>query len=226
MSKDIISEQLRIYSGNYSKFGVTPKGVRNNNEESQYLRFARILNSFNLSKPFSIHDIGCGTCALHKYLLNKKTQHVYYGSEIVNDMVIDSQKTYPEAKLFIRDILKTGKIEKCNIVVSSGTFYIKGKTSKKAWEKYVYSTIMKMFEISTTGISFNMLTSYNTFESTELAYFSPLKVLDFCINNLSRYTYIDNAYPLYEFTVTVLQQKHIQAEFRDKSFAKYFKNDK
>ena len=68
MSKDLISEQLRIYSDNYLKFGVTPKGVRNNNEESQYLRFARILNSFNLSKPFSIHDIGCGTCAGPKAL--------------------------------------------------------------------------------------------------------------------------------------------------------------
>jgi SAM-dependent methyltransferase len=226
MSNLIINRQTEIYRDSYSKFGDTPKGVYINDVQTQYLRFDKIVHGFNISKPFTLLDVGCGTCTLHKYLLERKIKHTYQGVELVEEMTEYSKKKYPSIKIFLGDILTNQKIKKCDWVIASSTFYLKGETSKKDWEKYVYKMINRMFELSTNGISFNLLTAYNTFEATELSYFNPQKVLDFCIKNLSRYVTIDHAYPLYEFTVTVYKSNYIKKLYPGAAYAKYFKNDK
>ena len=95
---------------------------------------------------------------------------------------------------------------------------------KILWEDYCYKLIEKMFSICKKGIVFNFLTSNNTFTKDDLIYFNPMKILDFCINKLSRFVIVDNCYPLYEVTITVYKKDFIKELYPEGCFIKYFRN--
>src|SRR6185312_9297066 len=97
MSGSFTNEQIEAYRKNFLEHGDTPRGVFWNNQDTQYLRFERLLKNL---------DIGCATCSLHEYLLNKKIKHDYHGNEIVPEMVTMAKKKYPEITVKERDILK------------------------------------------------------------------------------------------------------------------------
>src|SRR5579863_1775865 len=136
MKDDIIEQQKDIYSKSFSEHGATPKGVLCNTTRSQYIRFDKLLKNFDLSKPFSIHDIGCGTCALHEYLLERKLEHSYHGTEIVKEMVEYDKKKFPGIEIYERNILTDKDVEICDIAVSSGIFYQIGKMDVASWKQY------------------------------------------------------------------------------------------
>jgi len=223
MSDSLLNEQREIYRKNFLEYGDTPLGVFWNNRETQYLRFERLLKNFNMSRqPFSIHDIGCGTCALHEYLLEKKIDHSYHGTEIVHEMIKVSLKKFNDIKIVERNILTEKDIEICDIGVVSGAFNYGGHPDKKKWKEYVFNMMNKIFSITSQGSSFNFLTSLNTFSHPSLYYFSPAEVLDYCMNNLSRFVILDHAYPLFEFTVTILKEDYLGKEYLNPVFKKYF----
>ncbi len=193
MNNPFPTEHIALYRENFLKFGDTPEGVLWNNQNSQYLRFERLLKNFNLSKRFSIHDIGCGTCGLHEYLLHENINHDYHGSELVSEMVSLSKKKFKHINVFERDILSSKNIETCDFGVISGTFNLAGNSTKEMWHNYVFSIIQKLFSISSSAISVNFLSTYNTFTDDSLSYFDPRDVMDFCIKNLSRFLILDHS---------------------------------
>ena len=101
MNESLLDNQRKAYSENFSKYGPTPMGTYQNNIETQYLRFERLIK--NLRKELDntrIHDIGSGTCDFHKYLLDNNIPHEYSGTEIVQEMIDYSLSQYTEIELF------------------------------------------------------------------------------------------------------------------------------
>jgi len=222
MSGSFTNEQIEAYRKNFLEHGDTPRGVFWNNQDTQYLRFERLLKNLDITTPFSIHDIGCATCSLHEYLLNKKIKHDYHGTEIVPEMVTMAKKKYPEITVKERDILKDTVIETCDYGIVSGTFNLKGDSNEKEWENYVFALMKKLFTVSSKAVAFNFLTTYKTFTDPTLAYFNPQEVFDFCMKNFSRFVIIDHAYPLYEFTITVYKQDYMEQMYNNPLYGKYF----
>jgi hypothetical protein len=223
-SDKIIKAQLDAYRPNFLEHGDKPQGTFQNNSETQQLRFERIIRQFNLQQnKFSIQDIGCGTCDLHQYLLDKKIEHKYCGVEIVPEMIETARKKFPEITLNNYDLIKDKNIPLCDITVLSGTLNLLAGVSESEWKDFSFSLIKRMFELSKVGISFNLLTSHRTFSDPTLAYFNPAEIFDFCVQNLSRFVLLDHAYPLYEFSVTVFHKEHMRNEFNNEAFQKYLK---
>jgi len=222
MNNSLLDNQRKAYSENFSKYGATPLGTYQNNLETQYLRFERLIK--NLRKDLEntrIHDIGSGTCDFHRFLLENNINHEYHGTEIVQEMIDFSLSVYPDIKLYNRDLLSVSD-EMYDFNVLSGTLNISHDLDKKAWKEYSYNLVEKMFALSSKGIAFNFLSSYNTFTKEDLVYFDPREFLNFCIKKLSRFVIIDQCYPLYEATCTVFKKQFIRSVYKEKAFDKYF----
>ncbi|MEI6143401.1 MAG: hypothetical protein WCP85_29260 [Mariniphaga sp.] len=224
MYNSILNYQRKIIGETFGKYGATPMGTYQNNTATQYLRFDRlILNIKEIIKGGTIHDVGTGICDLHKYLISKNINHLYSGTEIVQAMIDFSINKYPGIELYNRDLLTVNN-ESYDFLLLSGTLNNVHELDKNIWEEYAYNLIEKMFSLCNKGIAFNFLTSNNTFSQDDLIYFDPGKVLNFCINKLSRFVVVDNSYPLYEVTITVFKKEFIKELYSDENFAKYFKN--
>jgi len=136
MIENIIYKQSIVYKENFLREGPCPKGVFWNNTQSQYLRFQRLFNQFpKLPDTFTIHDVGCGICDLHSFLSSKHINHVYSGTEIVQEMVDYSLKKYPGIQIQNRDILFAPSNEKYDVVVLSGTLNLFSGVSHENWRK-------------------------------------------------------------------------------------------
>lgn len=223
---DIIQRQIEAYRPNFLKHGDSPKGTFQNNTETQYLRFAKLLENLPIERggEFSIHDVGSGMCDLHKFLLEQNINHAYSGTEVVQEMIDIAKKKFPEIKLFNRDLLSVTETGVYDFVVLSGTFNLPSSVPQTEWKEFCEQVIVKMFDLAKKGIAFNFLTTESTFTDPTLFYFSPSEALTFCQKNLSRFVFVDHAYPLYEFTVTVLKKTPLKDQYAGEAFEKYFKN--
>jgi hypothetical protein len=222
----LVEGQLKVYRENFIRFGDTPEGTFHNNRTTQYLRFSRLIDPLLplAPNPFHIHDVGAGPADLHQYLLERNIVHAYSGSEIVPEMIEVASRKYSDVKMFCRPISDAPSHEKYDFVVLCGTFNMPGGTPREEWARFVNDTIRKMYSMCRLGISFNFLTTYNTFSDPTLFYVNPFEAADFCLKELSRFTLLDHAYPLYEGTITVFTKDCIQQGYLEAHFSKYFKN--
>lgn len=224
MKSEIIEKQIEAYRPNFLTYGDSPKGTFQNNTETQYLRFSKLLENLPIrsGQSFSIHDVGSGTCDLHRFLLNQGIDHVYSGTEIVQEMIDLAQKKYPDVKLFNRDILAVNENEAYDFVVLSGMLNLPGSVQREEWRKFCMLIVLKMFMLAQKAISFNFLTTESTFTDPTLFYLNPSEILTFCQKNLSRFTLVDNSYPLFEVTVTAFKKSHVKERYSTEAFEKYF----
>ena len=222
MNEEILKNQREAYRNSFKKFGATPKGTFQNNTETQYLRFERLLMHIRPFLTGSIHDVGSGLCDLHKYLLMKDIKHEYSGTEIVQEMIDFATSQFENIQLFNRDLLSSGPEEKYDYLVLSGTLNLLNNQDPAEWKDYCFKLIEKMYDMSLKAISFNGLTSFNTFSDPSLCYFNPAEVFEFCIKNLSRFVIIDLGYPLFEFTCTVFRPEFMSDHYNSAPFRKYF----
>ena len=224
MNPRILSAQRERYRTQFEKQGDSPQATFQNDPQTRSLRFERLLKPLfpSFSGCFSIHDVGSGLCDLHEYLLDRGVNHEYSGTEIVPEMIAHSKQKFPGIALYERDLVNNPSSEKYDFVVLSGTLNLLCGLDRKGWEKYAHLLLIRMFEMAQRAISFNFLTTYNTFTAPELCYFDPKALFDFCQKKLSRFVWLDHAYPLYEATIAVFQPPELKSGYPDAAFRKYF----
>jgi hypothetical protein len=205
----------------------SPLSLSYNNIKSQNLRFEKINKLFSYEEngaPFSIHEIGSGLAHYYEYIKNNKIfeNAVYSGSDIVPDFIEFCDLKYPNLSFKNRDITETLPDEKYDYLMLSGTFNPILDSPIQEWETFIHSMIKSMFAMSKKGIAFNFITSYSDYNASDLYYCDPKKMINFVVNNLSRFFLIDSAYPLYEFTVCVYKKNFLNKIYNSKEFDKYF----
>ena len=227
MSK-IIDSQLSIYQNHFKAHGDTPEGTYNQNEAIQDLRFQRLIKQFTQQdSEYSIHDVGCGICDLHQYLINNELKLVYSGTDIVPEMKKLAVEKFPKIDFKVRDIIEDDTSnEQYDFLVLAGTFNIPGDCALNDWVSFTNEMIRKMFSMAKLGISFNFLTTNADFFHPDMYYRNPYDVFDFCSKHLSRHIVIDQAYPLYEYPVTVFSEEYMLEIHTDPKFKKYMKSYK
>lgn len=221
----IVRGQVEVYRENFLRHGDTAQGTYHNDRATQYLRFERLVEPLLRYAPpgFSLHDVGAGSAELHRYLLDRGIAHRYSGSEIVPEMVAAARAKFPEAEVRLRAIAEAAPSESYDFVVLCGTFNQPGDIGRDAWARFVEDTLRRMFALCRLGISFNFLTSYNTFAIERLHYQDPLAIAGFCLRELSRFVVVDHSLPLYEANVAVFREECIRAAHPDAPLAKYFR---
>jgi len=221
---DIVKKQIEAYQTNFIANNNSPRGTFQNNITTQHERFNQLISPLLpfRANGFSICDVGSGTGDLHQYLLDRGIAHDYKGIEIVPEMVDYSLNKYPDIEIFNVDLLSYQFDRKFDFVVLSGTFNIPGGVLEDQWKDFIFSAIKRMFELCNTGISFNALTTYSTFSASELFYLDPAEVLSYIQSHISRFCYINTAYPLYEVSYSVFKPEAIRDRFKHADFDKYF----
>lgn len=226
-NEDTLKFQREIYGANFRKHGDTPQGVFWNDEATQYLRFERLLAEIlrhEGANSFSLHDVGCGTCALFEYLSNAKVACEYSGTEIVPEMILLCQQKYPDLDVQNRDIVSENETQRYDYVTLSGVLNLRGACPEDVWMTHCKRMLSSMFKMSRYGISFNFLTSNITVASDPtLQYMDPAEILRYCHDTFSRFVIVDHSYPLFEVTVSVFKKEGMQRRYSSTQFAKYFK---
>ena len=223
-SKKLIKAQLDIYDSQIKKYGDSPQSTHNQLLEIQNLRFERLLANINTDKNYSVHDVGCGICDMYNYLKKRKYKLIYSGTDIVPAMKKMAINKFPELEYHIRDIIQDRVEETYDYVVLSGTFNLPGDINHKEWKDFTRSMIISMFKIANKGIAFNFLSQNADFYNSKMYYESISEITSFCLKNFSRFIYVDHAYPLHEFTLTVLKPKAVKQRYTNKTFNKYYKD--
>jgi len=207
----ILQAQRELYRGNFLKHGDTPRGTFQNNRVTMHLRYERLVAGFDLSDRPSVLDVGCGLADLHAYLKKRGVAHRYHGSEIVPEMVEACRLKYPDIEVDGRTIFEF-PARSFDWVVLSGALNLRGGVELGRWHRYAMSLVEQMYAVCRLGMSFNFLTTYNTFQDPELGYFDPGVVLNRMLG-LSRFVSVDHAYPLYECSVRVATEECLKRQF-------------
>lgn len=222
----ILDAQLEVYKPAFLEYGDSPKGTHQNNQETQHLRFQMLTGHLlDNSTHNTIEDIGCGICDLYGYLKDRDVKFTYSGTEIVSEMIAYAKRKYPDITIKNRDIMNESNAGKYDYVVLSGTLNMPGNIQKEEWKSFCYSLIRKMYGMCNKAMSFNFLTTHNTFNDPTLFYLDPAEAVDFCLRYLSRFVEMKHNYALYEATITVYRANYIQREYKDMAFTKYFSNN-
>ena len=204
MHTTFLKQSARYYSDRLSAHGPTPAGVDWNSEDSQLLRFDRLLRICCETAAFSINDFGCGYGALLAYMQTKGLAADYRGFDISLDMLAAAQSLFGGSThaRFFSDLTA---LPEADYTVASGIFNVKLDADVTEWTEYVTDQLRVMHRLSIRGFSFNMLTSYSDSERMRpsLYYGDPRYFFDFCKRNFSRHVYLLHDYELYEFTIGV-----------------------
>lgn len=223
MENDLLRMQADVYRRAFMKHGDDPRSTIQNDRLTQYLRFERLIRElFPAEGAPSIHDVGSGLCDMHAFLNQLGIQHVYSGTEIVEEMSDRARELYPGIELKNRDIINAAPDERYDYIVLSGTLnYIPEGTDREAWRAYCLQLIDQMFAMCRHAISFNFMTTVHDFGADNLLYFDPEALFSRCARTLSRHVVLDHGYPLYEATITVFRKEWMTQRFPAPPLARY-----
>ncbi len=202
----IINQVLDYYNEKLETFGATPRGVDWNSEESQELRFTKLLEIVETFKlDFSVLDYGCGFGAMYPFMRKIFVNDFSFTGFDISENMIQKAKENFANDLKSQWCFSLSENCESDYVIASGIFNVRLKNKKDEWGKYILETLTEMNKYAKKGFSFNMLTSYSDkeFMKEYLYYADPLFYFDFCKKNFSKYVTIMHDYPLYEFTILV-----------------------
>lgn len=198
-----LSKIKKLYDDNLDQFGVDSKSVGWTTADSQSLRFKKLLSVVDdKESSFSLNELGCGYGELFKYCEDSNYNLNIYNGYDISSKMLDAAKVYlasPKAFFFKNSVIDT----KADYTITSGIFNVMFDHEQNSWEDHIKQTLINMFENSTKGISFNLLTSYVDYEADNLYYAEPEYFFNFCKRELSKYVSLIHDYNLYEWTILV-----------------------
>lgn len=194
------------YAERLARFGATARGVDWNSDDSQALRFDRLLQIVEPGAgdaAASILDVGCGYGALLSHLRARGFAHGYTGFDISRSMIEAARATHAATgAAFTAD---HGEVAPASYVVASGIFNVKLHHTTDAWRAYVIEVLTQMHGWATRGFAFNMLSTYSdpARRRSDLHYADPREMFDVCKQTFSPRVSLLHDYPLFEFTILV-----------------------
>ncbi|MBI3299567.1 MAG: class I SAM-dependent methyltransferase [Elusimicrobia bacterium] len=195
---------LEHYQDLYLRHGDSPHAVQLSDKRSQERRF-EILSQI-AAQLGTVGDIGCGLGHFFAYLKRRGFRGSYKGVDFVPEFIEAARVKYadaPRARFSVCDIEKGALPTGCDYLFLSGVF----NNKRRANERFMYSTIGRMFRAARKGVAFNAMSTYVDYQDKSLYYSDPLKVFDFCKRRLTskvtlRHDYLvkDNSIP-FEYAV-------------------------
>jgi len=139
-----------LYSNLFRRFGPRPEALHWNSRESQDIRFG-VLAKIGSLDGMSILDIGCGLGDFFGYLKAHGVSCAMTGIDIVAPLVAHVRKTYPEAKIYQKNILTDPfSADSYDYVFSSGLYAFGNRP-------FFEAMLCEAFRICRKGYAFNIL---------------------------------------------------------------------
>lgn len=205
-----------FYNSNYEKYGYSVKSLAWI-KGKQNIRFDALTKFWDLSRPFSILDIGCGFGDLNKFFALKGiSEYTYRGIDLVEGMISTAKEIYKD-----RDnlVFETGDFvsdfpeeKKYDFVLASGIFNF--QMNEGGNYENIESILKKALAVCNDrgSVSFDFQSDKVDFfsENGVSFYNSPEKVLSIAYKH-SRNVILNNLYMPFEFSMTI---------FKDDTFEK------
>jgi hypothetical protein len=220
----IRTNQEQYYRDLLEKHASTPMAVSSESAAHKRLRFEQISKVFGDDTTFSLHDVGMGLGAYGSYLIENHPNKsiAYSGSEILPEFVEGARAAHPTCQFFCRDIAEQSGKDIYDYVILSGVFHQRRETSISDWEKFSRVILRNSFAMCRKGFAFNFISPFVDFYQTEVYYANLPRIINFVVEELSRFFVINHSYALYEFTIYVYRENVISARDNAEEFRKYF----
>ena len=197
----------QLYEKSLSDHGLDSKSVGWKDEESQLLRFQKLVyvidERASNGEEISVNDLGCGYGAMFRYLdaIDGVRLGKYFGYDISDEMLNTAKGVVADPRAeFIKGARATNEADYSFV---SGTFNVKLEASDEVWGEHVKAALLNLAEKSRRGLAFNLLSTYVDWKQDHLYYADPFVFFDFCKRNLSPHVALLHDYPLYEWTIIV-----------------------
>jgi len=203
-----LDELARQSTEKLRTFGTTHRGVGYRDENSQPIRFGKLVEVIygEVGDGVAINDLGCGYGALFEFIEKNTPIRIseYFGYDLSPEMLVAGKEFLTDDRAsFLKSPTVTTRADYSFV---SGTFNHRPGATDEAWTSYVEETLLNLAEFSRVGFSFNMLTTYVDFKVDDLYYANPFHFFDYCKRNISKYVALSHDYPLFEWTMHVWQQ--------------------
>lgn len=202
----LLTPVVTAYRKRLHRFGPTARGVFWRDEASSRLRFevlARIIDERDHAGEAVVNDLGCGYGAMFDVLRTHPALRGgrYYGYDMCTEMVEACQRRIRDPRAtFIRHVRATVLAD---YSFASGTFNLKLDAPSRPWNGYVKASLELLWEMSRTGLAFNMLDLRHRRGDNGLYYADAGEFLDFCRTRLSDDTELIEDYGLPDWTMLV-----------------------
>lgn len=198
----ILSRVDAYYTKKLNRHGTTARGVDWNSEQSQRLRFEKLLEMCSGDDHISINDYGCGYGALADFMQECGFNFEYFGFDVSATMIDKARELHEEigSMSFHETVHPMKPADYC---VASGVFNVKMDVDTMDWEEYVFHGIEELAGLATRGFAFNVLTDKADADRRrpDLYYANPLRFLAHCRQRYSRSAVLLEDYGLWEFTI-------------------------
>lgn len=180
-------KQLKLLSDHYAKrvalFGDSAEATQWPSTEAQERRLRSLImvcdqNELNKSK---ILDFGCGTAHLLTFLHGFGFEGEYVGFDICSEMIETAKTKFPTTRFEVKDVLAEPINEEFDYVFISGVFNNKIDDN---WN-LMRNLLNTLFACCRKGMAFNNLSRFVDFMDDDYFYADPMKVFQFCKENLS-----------------------------------------
>ena len=211
---DVIYDKIAsYYTGTVTRFGATPRGVDWTCQATQEMRFVQLLKLCDLSRPFSLNDLGCGYGALAAFLGRRhpSAQVDYLGIDLSGAMVQRASRRYrgiPDRRFVVGDA--SPRI--ADYTLASGVMNVHPEIPQHDWEEFIRRTLSTMRQASRNGFAVNFLDS--TLVQTapdELYHTAPEPWISFCQQRLGCSVQVIRDYGMREFTLLIRPDQPDQA---------------
>lgn len=190
----------RLYEESLATHGVKPLAVGWRDETSHRLRFRKLSSMIDDGDGVRINDLGCGYGAFYEYLLSTGVRITKFrGYDISEKMISLAKACVPNGEFIVGNAID----QEADYSFASGIFNVRLQESESNWQSHIEQTLANMFEHSTRGFAFNLLSTYVDYREPHLFYGDPSYFFDFCKRRFSRYVSLLHDYPLFEWTMIV-----------------------
>lgn len=216
---DEISKTLGdYYAGTFAEHGPTPKGVDWNDPAELNFRYRKMMAvlDHDFERPVGVArvlDVGCGWGGLLAYCRGRGMSVDYTGIDIVPSMIDHARKSFNQATFVEDDVFTHDFGQRFDYVVCNAILTQKLNVTIQEMEQFSDRLILRMFDLCSYGIAFNLMSNRVNYMVNNLYYRSPVELLNFCLTKVSPRVKLDHGYSslkrnigkYYDFTVYIFK---------------------
>lgn len=197
----------RYYTTQVLRHGATPLGVAWPDQLTQELRFVQLLRPCDLSRPFTLNDLGCGYGALLGFLdrRHRGNKVDYLGIDLSEAMIEQARRLWCTRKgaAFHQGAESP---RNADFGVASGIFNVRLEAAQTHWEELISDTLAALARTSARGFAVNLLKPLppEMEGAPELYRTAADPWIRFCRERLGMKVSLLDAYGMREFTLHAL----------------------
>ncbi len=205
---DLLRQTADYYSRRLRERGAGARGMDWRDEDSQYLRFERLVLHLDLAAGSSILDVGCGSGEFYEFCRRRSLEVDYMGIDVSPEMVAACDRRFGPGTASRAGLAELAREDRSfDYVVASGTFNVRQETPEAEWRRFFERSVVEMYSLAHRALAFNAMSSRVDYRYDHLYYAEVdemARLADLCA---TRDFVVDHAYPLFEMTTTLLKPR-------------------